>query len=88
MFKRMRPIVAAGMLGTAAVIVAAKYGDQYQILLMLTLTLPLTFLFALARGVRRYVTLSMAVTMFGVSWIGVTVAHAVLLRDLRTATAC
>jgi phosphatidate cytidylyltransferase len=82
MFQRFRPLVAAGMLGTAAVIVAAKYGDQYQILLMLALTLPLTFLFALARGVRRYVTLSMGVTIFGVLWIGVAVAHAVMLRDL------
>jgi phosphatidate cytidylyltransferase len=82
MFKRMRPIVLAGVIGTAAVIVAAKYGTQFQMLLMLTLTIPVTFLLALARGARRYVTVSMAVTMLGVFWIGVAVAHAVLLRDL------
>jgi phosphatidate cytidylyltransferase len=82
MFKRMRPIVPAGVIGTAAVIVAAKYGTQYQMVLALAVTIPVTFLFALARGVRRYVTVSMAVTMFGVSWIGVAFAHAVLLRDL------
>ena len=42
----------------------------------------LTFLLALPRDDRRHVTLSIAATLLGVFWIGLALAHAVLLRDL------
>lgn len=78
----VRPISLAGFLGTAGLILAAAYGDQYQMMLVLALTVPVTFGLALARPERRHVTLAMAATLFGVLWIGLALAHAVLLRDL------
>ena len=46
--------------------------------------LPLMFLLAIAMPLREGVTVTtgMAVTMFGVFWIGMAIAHAVLLRGL------
>jgi phosphatidate cytidylyltransferase len=79
----VRPIALAGFLGTAGLILAAAYGDQYQMVLALVLTVPVTFALALARPERRHVTLAMAATLFGVLWIGLALAHAVLLRDLE-----
>ena len=59
-----------------------SYGDQFQILLVLACTVPLTFFLALARPRRDDVSWGIAVTLFGVVWIGVALAHAVLVREL------
>lgn len=79
---KARPVVAAGLFGTAGLILAAKFGDQYQMILVLVVSVLVTFLIAVARGVRKWVSLSIAVTLFGVIWIGLGMAHAVLLQDL------
>jgi phosphatidate cytidylyltransferase len=77
-----RPMALAGFAGLAGLILAAQYGDQFQIVLVLALSLLLAFVMALARPNRRHVTLGIAVTMLGVAWIGLALAHAVLLRGL------
>jgi phosphatidate cytidylyltransferase len=77
-----RPIVIAGYAGLAGLVLSAQYGDQFQIVLTLVLTFLVTFLLAVARRHRRHVTIAIAATLFGVFWIGVALAHAVLLRDL------
>jgi phosphatidate cytidylyltransferase len=77
-----RPIVIAGYAGLAGLVLSARFGDQYQMVLALVLTGLVTFLLAVARGQRRHVTIAIAVTLFGVLWIGLTLAHAVLLREL------
>jgi phosphatidate cytidylyltransferase len=77
-----RPIALAGFVGAAALIVAAYYGDQYQMVLVAAAAVLVTFVLALARENRRHVTLSMAVTLLGVFWVGLALAHAVLLREL------
>src|SRR5206468_2955602 len=66
----------------AAMVVAAYYGTQFQIVLVGVAVFPLMFGFALVRGSRRGVTHSMAITLFGIAWIAVPFAHAVLLRQL------
>ena len=43
---------------------------------------PVMLAFAIARPTLHNVTWAMAVTVFGVVWIGVPLAHAVLLRDI------
>lgn len=43
----------------------------------------LAFVLALPRHDRRHVSLSIAVTLLGVFWIGMALAHAVLLRGLE-----
>jgi phosphatidate cytidylyltransferase len=77
-----RPIALAGFTGLAALVLAAQYGDQFQFVLFLALSLLLCFLMALARPNRKHVTLAIAVTMLGVVWIGLALAHAVLLRNI------
>jgi phosphatidate cytidylyltransferase len=76
------PIRLAGFLGLAAVVLAAHYGDQFQILLVVVALVPVLFFLTVGGPPRRHPTLSMAVTLLGVWWIGLAFAHAVLLRDL------
>jgi phosphatidate cytidylyltransferase len=82
MFRPVRPIPLAGFAGAIGLICAATYGDQFQMVLASVASVLLAFLLALTRRDRRHVTLSIAVTMLGVLWIGMALAHAVLLRGL------
>jgi phosphatidate cytidylyltransferase len=82
MTRDARPFAAVALVAAAAMIVAAYYGDHFQIVLAAAAAFPLMFAAALARPSRERVTLSMAVTVFGVVWIAVPFAHAVLLREL------
>src|SRR5215217_1586237 len=82
MTERVRPVKLAGFLGLAALILCANYGDQFQIVLALALTIPLTFLLSLLRPGRANVSWAIAATLLGVFWIGLALAHAVLLRQL------
>jgi len=80
---RVRPVNLAGFLGLAGLILAALYGDQFQIVLVLVLMFPVTYFLAVARPRREHVAWAIAVTLFGVAWIGLAMAHAVLLRELE-----
>jgi phosphatidate cytidylyltransferase len=83
MLRPVRPLPLAGFAGASGLILAAAYGDQFQMVLVLVASVLFTFLLAVARDHRRYVTLSIAVTLLGILWIGLGLAHAVLLRDLH-----
>ena len=82
MTDRVRPVKLAGFVGAIGLVMAAQYGDQYQILLVLVATVPVTFVLSLLRPSRANVSYAIAVTMLGIVWIGLPLAHAVLLRDL------
>ena len=82
MMQRVRPVNLPAFLALIAMALAALYGDQYQVLLVLAAAFPVTFLLALARPRWEHVSWSIAVTLFGLLWIGGAVAHAVLLREL------
>jgi phosphatidate cytidylyltransferase len=82
MMRRARPIDLAGFLGLLALCLTALYGERRQLPLVLVLTVPLTFLLAIARPQRRNVSWGIAATMLGIVWIGLAMAHAVLLRQL------
>ena len=79
---RARPFQLVGFVTAAAMIAAAYFGDSFQILLVAMASFPLMLGFALARPSLQNVTWAMAVTVFGVVWIGLPFAHAVLLRDI------
>ena len=79
---RYRPMIPVALAAAAAIVLAAHYGDQFQMMLVGVATFPALFLFAAAQGPREGVTRSMAVAVFGVAWIAVPFAHAVLLREL------
>ncbi len=82
MTRRYRPMIPVAVVAVAAMVIAALYGSQFQIVLVGVATFPLMFVFALVRGPQDGVTRSMAITVFGIAWIGLPFAHVVLLREL------
>lgn len=81
-YARVRPVRIAGFLAAIALLAAARFGDQPQMLIVAVLALPLCFLLVLARERLAGGTASIAVTLLGVWWIGLAFAYAVLLRHL------
>jgi phosphatidate cytidylyltransferase len=82
MTRDWQPMVGVAFVAAAALVVAAYYGDQYQIVLAAVCAFPLMFAVAVLGRQRHGVVSSMAVTTFGIVWIAVPFAHAVLLREL------
>jgi phosphatidate cytidylyltransferase len=82
MMQRVRPAAVAGFIAVAGLCLAAHFGDQYQVLLVLAASVPLTFVLSLLRPRREYISWAMGVTFLGIVWIGLAVAHAIFLRDL------
>jgi phosphatidate cytidylyltransferase len=82
MYEGVRPVKLAGFAGLIGLGVAAQLGDERQVLLAAVAFLPLMFLLAVAMPPREgaTVTAGMALTTFGAFWIGMAIAHAVLLR--------
>jgi phosphatidate cytidylyltransferase len=82
LMERVRPPALAGFLTLVALLAAALYGEQRHVLMILMAAFPVTFFLALARPRRANVSWAIAVTMFGVLWIGLPMVHAIWLRDL------
>jgi phosphatidate cytidylyltransferase len=82
MARRYRPMVLVAFVTAAAMVVAAYYGSQFQIVLVGVAAFPLMFALALTRRSWGGVTHAMAITVLGIGWIGLPFAHAVLLREL------
>lgn len=82
MMRRARPIDLAGFLALAALCRTAQYGRRSQLVLVLVLAFAVTFGLALVRQRRSDVAWGIAATMLGIIWIGLALAHAVLLRGL------
>ena len=79
---RVRPANVAGFITVVGLALAAHYGDHFQVVLVLVASVPLTFFLTLARPRREHASWAMAVVLFGTVWIGLGMAHAVLLREL------
>ena len=75
-----RPLAIPAYVAVAALIVAAHFGTAFNVLLILAASFPLLFAFAAKAHQRDGATVSMAVTLLGVVWIGIPLVHAVLLR--------
>jgi phosphatidate cytidylyltransferase len=80
MFARAQPARLGGFIALAGLLLAALYGDQFQILLVAVAALPVVFGLTLLQP--RPSVGSIAVTLLGIYWIGFALAHAVLLRGL------
>jgi phosphatidate cytidylyltransferase len=78
----LRPIQRASYLAVPALIVAAHFGTAFNILLVLAASFPFIFALGADRRHRDGIVVSMGVTLLGIVWIGIPLAHAVLLRDL------
>ena len=88
MLARWRPVPLVGFAALTGMVLAGRYGSQRQVLEVAVGTLPVLFLFVIARpppaSGRSAVgaTVAIAGTLMGVYWIGFAFAHAVLLRQV------
>jgi phosphatidate cytidylyltransferase len=82
MLERARPVRLAAMLAMLGLVAAGTAGHERQVLLALVATVPVTFGLAVAIPHRERITASLAATFLIIVWIGMGVAHAVLLRGL------
>jgi phosphatidate cytidylyltransferase len=79
---RYRPFLIAAYAAIAALVIAAEFGTAFNILYVLAASFPLLFAFAAREKHGEGATVSIGVTLLGVVWIGLPLAHAVLLREL------
>jgi phosphatidate cytidylyltransferase len=82
LMERVRPVNIAGFITLAALLLAALYGEERHVLMVLVAAFPVVFFFAFFRPRRPNVSWAIAATLFGVVWIGLAMVHAVLLREL------
>jgi phosphatidate cytidylyltransferase len=83
MYERAGPVRLAGFLALAGLLAAGLYGSPThptQVLLVAVAALPV--LFGLTLIQRRPSVGGMALTLLGIYWVGLGLAHAVLLRGL------
>ena len=80
MTARAHPAKLVGFVALFALMVAAHYGTRDQVLLIAVAALPASFLLTLAAP--RGSVFGITATLLGVWWVGLALAHAVLLRDL------
>jgi phosphatidate cytidylyltransferase len=82
MMRRPGPPIIAGYLMVIALVFAARFGDREQVLLLVVISVPVVFFFTLLRPTLENASWAMAVVFMGIIWIGLAVAHAMLLRKL------
>ena len=80
MYERAGPVRLAGYIALLGLLGAALYGGPRQVLLVTVAALPL--LFGLTLAASRPSAGGLALTLLGIYWIGLALAHAVLLRAL------
>jgi phosphatidate cytidylyltransferase len=81
LLERWRPVAIVGFASAAGMVLAARYGSLRDVVEVAVITLPVLFLFVIARG-QSHGTVAIAGTLLGVYWIGLAVTHAMLLRQL------
>jgi len=80
LYDAQKPAWPAALVAVGALLAAAQWGGYQQLLLATIAAIPLTFLVSLF--VSRGGTVGIALTLLGILWIGLALAHAVLLRRL------
>jgi phosphatidate cytidylyltransferase len=81
MTRELRPLTIAGFAGAAAVIVAVHQGGLIWGLAALFGTLVVAFWLSAVADVAQTATVQLAVTLFGVCWIGYGLGFLVAVRD-------
>ena len=81
MFSFTNPSRLAGLIGLAGLLVAAEASGRATVLLVFVMCVPLVFLLCLVQA-RHSGAPGVAVTLLGLTWVGLGLAHAVMLRDL------
>lgn len=78
--RELRPVLLAGYAGAIAAIVGAGWGPEWALAGFFA-TFPFAFVFKAAAGAMP-TTASVAATALGSGWIGLGLAHVVLIREL------
>ena len=81
MFENARPTRLGAYVALLGILAAAEYGTHVNVMLAFALAVPVVFLAAISQA-RGAGAASIAVSLLGVYWIGLGLAHGVLLRDL------
>jgi phosphatidate cytidylyltransferase len=81
LLRRWRPVAFVGFAALAAMVLAARFGNERDVVEIALGAVPLTFLAVLMRG-HGGLTVSIAGTLMSIYWIGFAFAHAELLRQL------
>jgi len=82
MLAQVRPARLAGILALIGLSVAAMLGGPEQVLLVVVSAVALTFLLTFAGPSAEGGVFGMAAVLLGVVWIGLAIAHAIMLREL------
>jgi phosphatidate cytidylyltransferase len=84
MYDRVHPVRLAAFVGALGYVVAAELGDVSDVLLVTVACFPLVFLLSLTLPAQPGPsgTASMSITFLGLFWIGLAIAHAILLMRL------
>jgi phosphatidate cytidylyltransferase len=82
LFRPLRPVALAGFAGATAAIVGARLGGPEWALAGFLLTLPVAFLLKGMSGTRGPTAVSVASTLLASAWIGLGLAHIVLVREI------
>ena len=80
MTRGLRPVVLAGYAGTLAALVGAEWGPEWALAGFLS-TFGFAFVFKGLAGVQPTM-LSIAATVLGAAWIGLGIAHMILIREI------
>ena len=86
MYERVHPVRLAGFLALAGYAAAAHFGGEHQVLLVTVAAFPVMFVLGLAGPGQGQggpaMTARLSLTILGITWIGLALAHAILLREL------
>lgn len=82
LLRPLRPVALAGFAGGVAAVVGAHAGGAEWALGGFLLTLPLAFLLKGMSGTRGSTAASVGATMLAAGWVGLGLAHIVLLRGV------
>ena len=83
MARPLRPLVLAGYLGAVLTILGAWLGGTDWMAAGFLSTLGLAFLFKGVSETRQSLTVAVAATVLGAGWVGLGLAHVVLLRAIQ-----
>ncbi len=82
MLPRWKPTPVVGFAAAAAMVLAAQFGTERDVMEVAVASIPVTFLAVMGRGGDGTPSVSIAGTLLGIFWLGLAFAHAVLLRRL------
>jgi phosphatidate cytidylyltransferase len=82
MYQRVHPVRLAGFLAVLGYAAAAHFGRPFHVLLVTVALFPVMFLLSVAQPGGPTQTARWSLTVMGTVWIGLSVAHAIMLREL------